>query len=160
MPFQTIAGRSDGVFWWFPALSEDQKNNCRIHQNHLVALNCIALLINSTGGTQSSKVNYRCCTSSIQEGLSLRWILSFRNQSIGKERCFLWRCRGILDWTLDSGSKGSGFRFLSMPGTFMSFSKTLYPHCCSPPRCINGYPVGCKHYLLHGVACVHPWSST
>ena len=22
---------------------------------------------------------------------------------------------------------------------FLSFSKTLYPHCCSPPRCINGY---------------------
>ena len=27
MPFQTIAGRSDGVFWWFPALSEDQERN-------------------------------------------------------------------------------------------------------------------------------------
>ena len=24
MSFQTITGRSDGVFWWFPALSEDQ----------------------------------------------------------------------------------------------------------------------------------------
>ena len=24
----------------------------------------------------------------------------------------------------------------------MSFSKTFYLHCCSPPRCINGYPVG------------------
>ena len=24
---------------------------------------------------------------------------------------------------------------------FLSFSKALYPHCCSPPRCINGYPV-------------------
>ena len=39
---------------------------------------------------------------------------------------------------------------------FLSFSKTLYPHCCSPPRCINGYPVGCERYLLHDVACVHP----
>ena len=29
---------------------------------------------------------------------------------------------------------------------FLSFSKTLYPHCCSPPRCINGYPVGCESY--------------
>ena len=38
MSFQTIAGRSDGVFWWFPALSEDQEKNCRIHQNYLVAL--------------------------------------------------------------------------------------------------------------------------
>ena len=26
--------------------------------------------------------------------------------------------------------------------SLMSFSKTLYPHCCSPPRCINDYPVG------------------
>ena len=25
MSFQIIAGRSDGVFWWFPALSEDQE---------------------------------------------------------------------------------------------------------------------------------------
>ena len=24
---------------------------------------------------------------------------------------------------------------------FLSFSKTLYPHCCSPPRCRNGYLV-------------------
>ena len=22
----------------------------------------------------------------------------------------------------------------------LSFSKTFFPHCCSPPRCINGYP--------------------
>ena len=38
MPFQTIAGRSNGIFWWFPALSEDKEKNCRIHQNYLVAL--------------------------------------------------------------------------------------------------------------------------
>ena len=38
MSFQVIAGRSDGVFWWFPALSEDQEKICRIHQNYLVAL--------------------------------------------------------------------------------------------------------------------------
>ena len=40
MSFKTIAQRFDGVFWWFPALSEDQerKKNCRIHQNYLVAL--------------------------------------------------------------------------------------------------------------------------
>ena len=25
MTFKTIAGRSDGGFWWFPALSEDQE---------------------------------------------------------------------------------------------------------------------------------------
>ena len=40
----------------------------------------------------------------------------------------------------------------------LSFSKTLYPHCCSPPRCINGYPVGCECYLSLDVACVRPWS--
>ena len=28
----------------------------------------------------------------------------------------------------------------------LSFSKTLYPHCCSRPRCINGDPVGCERY--------------
>ena len=38
MSFKTIAGRSDGVFWWFPALSEDQEKNCWLHQNYLVAL--------------------------------------------------------------------------------------------------------------------------
>ena len=38
MSFQTIAGRSDGVFWWFPALSEDQEKYCPIYQNYIVAL--------------------------------------------------------------------------------------------------------------------------
>ena len=39
MSFKTIAGMSDGVFWWFPALSEDQEEkNSWIHQNYLVAL--------------------------------------------------------------------------------------------------------------------------
>ena len=38
MSFQTIAGRSDGVFWWFPALFEDEEKICWIHQNYLVAL--------------------------------------------------------------------------------------------------------------------------
>ena len=28
----------------------------------------------------------------------------------------------------------------------LSFSKTLYPHCCSWPRVINGDPVGCEWY--------------
>ena len=36
MAFKTIAGRSDIVFWWFPALSEDQE---KFHHNYLVALN-------------------------------------------------------------------------------------------------------------------------
>ena len=34
MSSKTIAGRSDGVFWWLPALSEDQEKNCQIHQNY------------------------------------------------------------------------------------------------------------------------------
>ena len=38
MSFKTIVGRSDGVFWWFPVLSDDQEKNCCIHQNYLVAL--------------------------------------------------------------------------------------------------------------------------
>ena len=38
MSFKTIAGRHEGVFWWFPALSEDQEKICRIHQNYLVVL--------------------------------------------------------------------------------------------------------------------------
>ena len=39
----------------------------------------------------------------------------------------LWRCRGILDWTLDSGSKGCGFDSRQCL-KLLSFSKTLYPH--------------------------------
>ena len=40
MSFKTIAGRSDGVFFWYPALSEDQEFFFffLIHQNYLVAL--------------------------------------------------------------------------------------------------------------------------
>ena len=42
---------------------------------------------------------------------------------------------------------------LAFAWNFLSFSKTLYPHCCSPPRCINdGYPVGCERYLSLDVA--------
>ena len=41
---------------------------------------------------------------------------------------------------------------------FLSYSKTLYPHCCSPPRCINGYPVGSEHYFVLDVTCVRSWS--
>ena len=48
LSFQTIAGRSDGVFWWFPALSEDQEKICRIHQNYLVALILLSQLFSSS----------------------------------------------------------------------------------------------------------------
>ena len=40
MSFKTIAWMSGGVFWWFPALFEDQNKICWIHQNYLVALIC------------------------------------------------------------------------------------------------------------------------
>ena len=46
MSFQTIAEWSDGVFWWFPALSEDQEKICQIHQNYLVALTKTPLHLN------------------------------------------------------------------------------------------------------------------
>ena len=45
MSFKTIAGRFDGVFYWFPALYEDQEKICRIHQNYLVALIVLNLWI-------------------------------------------------------------------------------------------------------------------
>ena len=36
-------------------------------------------------------------------------------------------------------------------------SKTLFPHCCSRPRCVkNGYPFRCEHHMLLDLACVHP----
>ena len=39
MSFKTIAGRSDGVFWWFPALSRGQEFFLLlIYQNYRVAL--------------------------------------------------------------------------------------------------------------------------
>ena len=45
MSFKTIAGRSDGVFWWYPALYEDQEKNCWIHQIYLVALICLSHIL-------------------------------------------------------------------------------------------------------------------
>ena len=39
---------------------------------------------------------------------------------------------------------------------FLSISKTLYPHCCSSPRCINWYPVGCERYLWYELALWAP----
>ena len=35
---------------------------------------------------------------------------------------------------------------LPSPGTFLFVNKTLYSHGCSPPRCMNGYLVGCECY--------------
>ena len=41
-----FAGRSDDVFWWIPALFEDQEKMCQIRQNYLVALIPYWLLAN------------------------------------------------------------------------------------------------------------------
>ena len=54
--------------------------------------------------------------------------------------------------------KGFRVRFRSVRDTFVLQKTLRYPHCCSPPRCINGYPVGCKRYLLLDLACVCLWS--
>ena len=45
-----------------------------------------------------------------------------------------------------------GFIKPQSPGT-LSFSKTIYPHCCSRPRYVNGDPVGCKRYVGFVFAC-------
>ena len=48
----------------------------------------------------------------------------------------------------------SGFDSRCHP-VLLSFSKTLYPHCCSQPRCINGDPVGCERYCGWVGICAH-----
>ena len=63
-----------------------------------------------------------------------------------------WRCRCILEWPLDSVSKGCGFASHQCLA-LLSFSKTLYPHSCSLPRWINRYPVGCEGYVVYVFAC-------
>ena len=47
--------------------------------------------------------------------------------------------------TLDQRVAGS---FSRQCLALLSFSKTIYPHCCSPPRCVNGNPVGCERYFV------------
>merc|ERR1712002_394158 len=37
-------------------------------------------------------------------------------------------------------------------GALLSFSKTIYPHCCSRPRSINGYLVGCERLFVNEFA--------
>ena len=53
----------------------------------------------------------------------------------------MWRCRGILKYSLDSHAESPGSN-LTIAAALLSFSKAIYPHCCSRPRCINGDPVG------------------
>merc|ERR1712002_261249 len=37
-------------------------------------------------------------------------------------------------------------------GALLSFSKTIYPHCCSRPTSINGYLVGCERLFVNEFA--------
>ena len=64
LSFKAIAGRSDGVFWWFPALSEDQEKICQIHQNYLVALTGNKENFNSDDGKLRQKVRFMPIVSS------------------------------------------------------------------------------------------------
>ena len=57
------------------------------------------------------------------------------------------RCRGIVVWPLDSHIESPG----SIPAVALYFCPSArhliqYPHCCSPPRFINGDPGGCEQY--------------
>ena len=68
------------------------------------------------------------------------------------KRCYLygWRCRGIFGLNPRLWIKVLRVRFPSMPGTFCP-SARHFIHIAAlhgPPRCINGYPVGCEHYFV------------
>ena len=41
----------------------------------------------------------------------------------------------------------AGVSNLTIAAAPLSFSKAIYPHCCSRPRCIIGDPVGCDRLL-------------
>ena len=101
-----------------------------------------------------SNFNTNCQAST--SVLNKMWMVIIWNDITHKKIMWMlywrWRCRCILEWPLDSVSKGCGFdshQCLAL----LSFSKTLYPHCCSLPRCINGYPVGCEGYVVYVFAC-------
>ena len=49
------------------------------------------------------------------------------------------RCCGVLEYSLDSRAEGPGSS-LTIATALLSFSKAIYPHCCSRPRCINREP--------------------
>ena len=65
----------------------------------------------------------------------------------------MWRCRGILEYSLDSHAEGPGSN-LTIAAALLSFSKAIYPHCCSPPRCINGDPVGGDRLLFEFASAI------
>ena len=72
----------------------------------------------------------------------------YTRQSIFMRFCFIrrWRCCGVLEYSLDSHTESPGLN-LTIAAALLSFSKAIYPHCCSRPRCINGDPVGCDRWL-------------
>ena len=53
----------------------------------------------------------------------------------GFEPGISWRCHGILEYSLDSHAESPGSN-LTIAATLLSFSKAIYPRCCSRPRCI------------------------
>ena len=94
---------------------------------------------------QLSNVHHHCLTIIVKP--CNPWIIwqSINTIQIGRSAVVYW----IEPLTLDQRVAGS------IPVNawhFLSFSKTLYPHCCSPPRCINGYLVEFKYYLFLDVA--------
>ena len=73
---------------------------------------------------------------------------------------FFWATRywsAVEYWIEPSGAKGCEYDFCQCAWHFCPSARHFYTHCCSPPRCTNGYPVGCEYYLLLDVACVRPW---
>ena len=72
-----------------------------------------------------------------------RVVSCFHSKKISIVDKYKWRCRGILEYSLDSHAESPGSN-LTIAAALLSFSKAIYmyPHCCSRPRCINGDPVG------------------
>ena len=61
------------------------------------------------------------------------------------------RRRGLVDkpWFLICKIPGSNLRAVA----FVSLGKTVFLHYLSPPKSINGYPVGCDRYLVNQHLC-------
>ena len=77
MSFKTIAGRSDGVFWWFPALSEDQektllnspKLSCGFNNKIVVTIvHYLWTLYSVCAGTNSLHSSCVCLTQTVWGG--------------------------------------------------------------------------------------------
>ena len=135
-------------------LSQYFKSNYSLHGN------CEAM----TSSTHSfAYIDIDCSKKGFVENAKMSYILSDLHQifTVLFENfySFYWgamvrRLYWIEPLTLDQRVAGSfpGHQCLAL----LSFSKALYTHCsCSPPRCINGYPVGvgCEWYLVYVFAC-------